>query len=88
MYKHLAKLGIDHKDFRHPNIVMAPHTPDSWPGLVSPWSKKPYRYRIIDFARSRKTNWALIFFSAWHEDWITRLLECIDMGYAVETWEI
>ena len=68
MYKHLARLGVVHIDIRHANILMAPECPQGWPTLLSPFTKRPYRYRLIDFVEARKADWTQEEFKQYHED--------------------
>ena len=84
MYGHLALLGIDHVDIRHANILYAPECPPGWPTLISPFSGNIYNWRLIDFEASRKTNWDLRGWSAYHESWVERLLEGLPQGYVLD----
>ena len=88
MYDHLAMLGVDHNDIRHPNILCAPECPPGWPGRVSPWTKKGYRWRLVDFEVSQKTNWDLDVFCRYHEDWVARLLDNLPEGRVLEMTDI
>ncbi|TCD65027.1 hypothetical protein EIP91_003348 [Steccherinum ochraceum] len=55
MYTDIASMGILHCDIRQKNILYAPaHSPI--PVSTSPNWTRPYRFRIIDFHKSRTTN--------------------------------
>ncbi|KAF8532106.1 hypothetical protein JB92DRAFT_3104155 [Gautieria morchelliformis] len=62
LYRELAYLNIAHRDIRYYNLVCAPPTPSSssapFPFLhkKSPFTKKTYKYRLVDFDRSRRIN--------------------------------
>ncbi|KAK7692417.1 hypothetical protein QCA50_004042 [Cerrena zonata] len=56
LYAHLASIGVDHGDVRYQNILYAPAGPDCLPSLPSPWTKKTYAWRIVDFHVATKTN--------------------------------
>lgn len=87
MYTHLALLGIDHVDIRYANILQAPESPPGWPSLVSPHSHAPYRWRLVDFERSRKTNRNLEKSIFHAKGWLSRVLDNLPFGDIVEPWE-
>ena len=88
MYSHLAELGVDHVDIRHANILEAPVCPPGWPSLVSPMTGHPYRFRIVDFDNSRKTNLSLQVFAAYHRGYVVRMLDGLMLGYIIEPWHL
>ncbi|KAJ3535025.1 hypothetical protein NM688_g7038 [Phlebia brevispora] len=88
MYRHFGQFGIDHIDIRYANILEAPECPPGWPSLMSPLTHNAYRYRLIDFGNSRKTNRALEFFPSYYFGYVNRLLNGLTGGYIVEPWEV
>ncbi len=87
MYSHLSRLGIDHIDIRHANILEAPLCPPGWPCLVSPVTNMAYRYRLVDFDNSRKTDRPLHVFNLYYEQYVKRILVGLPLGYIIEPWE-
>ena len=88
MYLHLSDLGIEHTDIRHANILYAPESPPGFPGLPSPFTGKTYRWRLIDFSSSYKTNETVEHMQECYEDYVDRLLLLLPQGYIIEPWEI
>ena len=84
---HLVTLGVDHIDIRHANILEIPPCPPGWPTLISPISKRPYHFRIIDFDNSRKTNRPRKEFALYYRSYVETLLDGLKLGYIVEPWD-
>ena len=51
----MALFGIFHADIRYGNILLAPEDSPLKPRETRLWGK-PYRYRLIDFHKSVRTN--------------------------------
>ncbi|KAJ3535023.1 hypothetical protein NM688_g7037 [Phlebia brevispora] len=88
MYSHLVQLGVDHVDIRYANILEAPVCPPGWPSLMSPLTNNAYRYRLVDFGNSCKTNRAVKLFSVYYRSYVRRLLNGLKMGYIIEPWQL
>ncbi|RPD63498.1 hypothetical protein L227DRAFT_599141 [Lentinus tigrinus ALCF2SS1-6] len=56
MYEELVRLGIDHHDIRYPNILLAPTSPPGLEGRCSATLKRPFKFRLVDFEHSARTN--------------------------------
>lgn len=80
VYKHLIELGIDHVDIKYDNILKMPESSESWPSHVSPWTNRPYRYRLIDFTMAKKTNQIINELEDYYEDWVTMVLDGLPTG--------
>lgn len=88
MYSHLSELGVDHVDIRYANILEAPVCPPGWPSLISPMTKQPYRFRIVDFDNARKTNRSTQMSARYNYDYVVRLLDGLQLGYIIEPWDL
>ncbi|KAJ3552226.1 hypothetical protein NM688_g4265 [Phlebia brevispora] len=87
VYTHLATLGIDHVDIRYANMRYAPQCPPGWPSLISPYTGLPYRWRLIDFEKAKKTNRRIDAFEVYHQQWVSRILDNLPFGDVVEPWD-
>ena len=88
MYSDLAQLGMDHVDIRYANILYAPSAPPGLPSLPSPYTGKTYRWRLIDFGNSHKTNQDLERFQIYHYGYVERLFRLLPTGWVIEPWEL
>ena len=80
MYKDLASVGIYHLDIRKSNIVVAPRNSPVHARTSPNWQKGPYRWRIIDFHKSVKSNVALPLISIDQVYGVRSLLSGFDFG--------
>jgi hypothetical protein len=71
-------------DVRWRNILAAP-TPQH--SLVCPYHGHKHQWRLIDFERSRQSNFTLHHIEAAHRSWLRTLLSGLTEGYVVEPWD-
>ncbi len=61
MNREIAHLGVQYRDWRISNTLMAPQVPPGLPGIAS--SRQPgnrvYKLRLIDFERALWTKWTV-----------------------------
>ncbi|KAL4242369.1 hypothetical protein ABKN59_012019 [Abortiporus biennis] len=79
----LAELGIEHDDIRWNNILSA----GTLPSLPSPFTKRTYGWRFIDFDLAVKTNKELEDVERGYQDYLDLIVNNIPFGCIVEPWE-
>ncbi|KIM46838.1 hypothetical protein M413DRAFT_440413 [Hebeloma cylindrosporum] len=87
VYRELAYLSIAHRDIRYYNILCAPPSP-STPSLYepkeSPFTKRTYNYRLIDFDRARRINLDFKEQAKNDRDWISKIIYGIEHGQILD----
>ncbi|KAI0792284.1 hypothetical protein C8Q75DRAFT_889855 [Abortiporus biennis] len=78
-----AELGIEHGDIRWNNILSA----GTLPSLPSPFTKRTYGWRFIDFDLAVKTNKELEDVERGYQDYLDLIVNNIPFGCIVEPWE-
>ncbi|RPD63490.1 hypothetical protein L227DRAFT_651112, partial [Lentinus tigrinus ALCF2SS1-6] len=56
MYEELVRLGVDHFDIDYANVLLAPASPPGLEGRCSAILKRPFKFRLIDFEHSFRSN--------------------------------
>jgi serine/threonine protein kinase len=86
LYRELAYLSIAHRDIRYYNILYAPPSPSS-PSLPvpfrhkkSPFTIRTYKYRLVDFDRSRRINLTFKEQAINDLDWIEKIIDGVENG--------
>ncbi|CAL1698792.1 unnamed protein product [Somion occarium] len=87
LYHDIAELGVDHVDIRWQNILSVPRSPSTLPSLPSPFTGRKYKWRLVDFDRSYKTNRTAAHSYCYHVEYLSALLNGIPYGDAMEPWE-
>ncbi|CAL1698791.1 unnamed protein product [Somion occarium] len=87
LYHDIAELGIDHVDIRWQNILSVGNSPSALPSLPSPFTGRTFKWRLVDFDRSYKTNRTPAFSYGYHIGILSALLDGIPYGDAMEPWE-
>jgi hypothetical protein len=84
VYSDLGQFGIEQMDVRWRNILAAP-TPQY--SLVCPYHGHKHQWRVVDFDRSRKTNFTLEQNEVAQGSRIRALLSGLTKGRVVEPWD-
>ncbi|TFK81908.1 hypothetical protein K466DRAFT_655954 [Polyporus arcularius HHB13444] len=56
MYYDLSRMHVDHFDYHAANVTYAPPSPPGLPGKRSPYHKRLYRLRLVDFEGAQLTT--------------------------------
>jgi hypothetical protein len=90
LYRELAYLSIAHRDIRYYNILHAPPNPSS-PSLPvsfqhkkSPFTNRTYKYRLVDFDRSRRINLTFKEQGINDLDWIENIIYGVENGQILD----
>ncbi|KAF8479909.1 hypothetical protein JB92DRAFT_3042719 [Gautieria morchelliformis] len=84
IYSDLGQFGVEQMDVRWRNILAAP-TPQY--SLVCPYHGHKHHWRVVDFDRSRKSNFTLDHIERAQGSWIRTLLSGLTIGHVVEPWD-
>ncbi|KIM83992.1 hypothetical protein PILCRDRAFT_87905 [Piloderma croceum F 1598] len=78
LYRELAYLSIAHRDIRYYNILYAPPSlslPVPFQHKKSPFTNRTYKYRLVDFDRSRRINLTFKEQAINDLDWIEKIID-------------
>jgi hypothetical protein len=81
IYSDMGRFGVEHTDIRWRNIVAAPATQH---GIVSPYHEHKHQWRVVDFDRSRKSNFSHSHIKSASDSWLDPILDGLTKGYVVE----
>lgn len=90
LYQELSYLSIAHRDIRYYNILCALPSSSSPFFHVpvqqkkSPFTSRTYKYRLIDFDRSRRINLTFKEQAANNFDWIEKIIDGVENGQIVD----
>ena len=88
MYDDLAQLFIKHHDMRWANVLSTlPVSQGGLPGLPSPFTKRTYNLRIVDFDRAQKKDFDREGWETYLKCFVQRIVRGTRGGYIVEYWE-
>ncbi|KAL4245683.1 hypothetical protein ABKN59_009515 [Abortiporus biennis] len=78
-----VELGIEHQDLRWANILSA----GTLPSLPSPFTKRTYGWRFVDFDLAVKTDSDLPVLRGFYRGYLDRVLDNVPRGFIVEPWD-
>ncbi|KAF8494756.1 hypothetical protein JB92DRAFT_3147075 [Gautieria morchelliformis] len=81
IYSDMGRFGVEHMDVAWRNIVAAPATQES---IVCPYHGHKHQWRIVDFDRSRKSNFPLDQIEYGSNSWLRNILKNLAKGYVVD----
>ncbi|KAF8476531.1 hypothetical protein JB92DRAFT_3134404 [Gautieria morchelliformis] len=81
IYSDMGRFGVEHMDIAWRNIVAAPATQES---IVCPYHGHKHQWRIVDFDRSRKSNFPLDQIEYGSNSWLRNILKNLAKGYVVD----
>ncbi|KAF8522504.1 hypothetical protein JB92DRAFT_3094221 [Gautieria morchelliformis] len=84
IYSDMGRFGIEHMDIRWRNILAAPATDQS---IVCPYHGHKHQWRVVDFDRSRKSNFSHSHIESSADGWLRTMLDGLEEGYVVEPWD-
>jgi hypothetical protein len=86
----VAYLSIARRDIRYYNILCAPPCPSSLSFHVSfqqkksPFTNRTYKYRLVDFDRSRRINLTFKEQAINDLDWIEKIIDGVENGQILD----
>ncbi|KAF8494289.1 hypothetical protein JB92DRAFT_2595742, partial [Gautieria morchelliformis] len=81
IYSDMGRFGVEHMDVAWRNIVAAPATQES---IVCPYHGHKHQWRIVDFDRSRKSNFPLDRIEYGSGSWLSIIFDCLADGFVIE----
>jgi hypothetical protein len=84
IFDDLAEMGVQQNDVRYHNLLAAPSEPSSLPSLSSPFTKRSYSWRVIDFDIAELSNSAACYIKSYGSQNLIRILANIPGGYTVD----
>jgi hypothetical protein len=84
IYSDMGRFGVEHIDIRWRNILAAPAAQRS---IVCPYHGHPHQWRVVDFDRSRKSNFLHTHIEHASGSWLRTILGGLEKGYVVERWD-
>ncbi|KAF8494757.1 hypothetical protein JB92DRAFT_1133179 [Gautieria morchelliformis] len=81
IYSDMGRFGVEHMDIAWRNIVAAPATQDS---IVCPYHGHKHQWRVVDFDRSRKSNFRLSRIESASRSWLHIIFDCLTEGFVVD----
>ncbi|KAF8508909.1 hypothetical protein JB92DRAFT_3120439 [Gautieria morchelliformis] len=81
IYIDMGRFGVEHMDIAWRNIVAAPTTQES---IVCPYHGHKHQWRVVDFDRSRKSNYPLDQIEYCSGSWLRIIFDCLADGFVVE----